>query len=93
MTPVSSHARAVMLKGPGWTSTVSDHGRHDNLLGAGCRSACRQVRPSSGEGSVRTPVGQAERRIGDHDVELPQRAVGLRNFCSRRVSPRLISES
>jgi hypothetical protein len=33
--PVSSQARAIILNGPGFTSTVSDQGRHDHRLGAG----------------------------------------------------------
>src|SRR5258708_10646550 len=46
VTPVSSHARAVTLIGPGRTSTVIDHSRQDHGLMTGCRSACRQVRPA-----------------------------------------------
>ena len=43
VAPVSSQARAVTRRGPGWASTVSDHIRHAHWLGAGCRRACRQV--------------------------------------------------
>src|SRR5262249_41977189 len=51
--PVSSQARAVTRNGPGWTSTASDHRRHDHLLGAWCRLARRHVPPSSRDTSTR----------------------------------------
>ena len=53
MTPVSSHARAVILSGPGWDSTVIDHCRQAHRLIAGSRLACCQVRPSSRDTSTR----------------------------------------
>jgi hypothetical protein len=54
VVPVSSQARAVMLSGPGCTSTVSDQGRHAHRLGGRCRLACRHVRPSSRDTSTRS---------------------------------------
>src|SRR6201993_4490887 len=56
VTPVSSQARAVTLRGPGSTCTVSDQGRHAQRLGAGCRMACCQVRPPSTDTSTRSTV-------------------------------------
>ena len=53
VTPVSSHALAVRLIGPGPTSTVIDHSGQDHGLITGCRSACCQLRPSSRETSTR----------------------------------------
>ena len=39
VTPVSSHARAVTLSGPGWVPTVIDHCRQAHRLIAGSRLA------------------------------------------------------
>src|ERR1700758_42092 len=53
VTPVSFQARAVMLSGPGSTSTVSDHVHHAHRPGAGCSSAWRHLAPPSKDTSTR----------------------------------------